>query len=398
MGFEFTDRGLEVVLSRSVPQLVRDRFAASVDAVCEHAGISVSDLDHFVLHPGGAKVLDAYADVLPIEASQLCWSREVLRTHGNMSAPTALFVLRRALDDAVRPGGAVRFGVTSRWCRRWDPASLQNTWCCSGDVGPGRRVPPRRWLRCSRCNGSANSPGRSATSDGCANAGPSSTGVRTTRRWWHSMSPGWRAPWSRLVGPGRFPGRCAWWRWADSCWRSPCATGRSRHWVIDGAHGCSSRPARRRRPPGRTATSIIRTTPPSSWSSPPRRWHSGPGEPHSGRRSRTPRSCAGASVWNEKRSITRPEPVCVRIRVDRPTRIRTQTRVVRRWSPGRSPGQSPATGDTGSSALRTARGGSARWLLASPASIASRRWIEMSATRTWSSSKPAPFTPSSSMM
>jgi alkylresorcinol/alkylpyrone synthase len=65
MGFEFTDRGLEVVLSRSVPDLVRQRFAASVDTVCARAGIGVSDLDHYLLHPGGAKVLDAYDDVLP---------------------------------------------------------------------------------------------------------------------------------------------------------------------------------------------------------------------------------------------------------------------------------------------------------------------------------------------
>jgi alkylresorcinol/alkylpyrone synthase len=101
MGFEFTDRGLEVVLSRSVPQLVRERFAASVDTVCDRAGIDVSELDHFVLHPGGAKVLDAYHDVLPVEVQQLGWSREVLRTHGNMSAPTALFVLRMALDAAA---------------------------------------------------------------------------------------------------------------------------------------------------------------------------------------------------------------------------------------------------------------------------------------------------------
>ena len=100
MGFEFTDRGLEVVLSRSVPQLVRERFASSVDLACAHAGIAISDLDHYLLHPGGAKVLDAYGEVLPLEASQLRWSREVLRTHGNMSAPTALFVLRRALDAA----------------------------------------------------------------------------------------------------------------------------------------------------------------------------------------------------------------------------------------------------------------------------------------------------------
>lgn len=103
MGFEFTDRGLEVVLSRSVPNLVREHFATSVEVACERADIAVADIDHFLLHPGGAKVLDAYAHVLPIDARQLCWSRNVLRSHGNMSAPTALFVLRAAMDAADGP-------------------------------------------------------------------------------------------------------------------------------------------------------------------------------------------------------------------------------------------------------------------------------------------------------
>ena len=105
MGFEFTDRGLEVVLSRSVPQLVRSHFAASVETVCERAGIAVADIDRYLLHPGGAKVLDAYLDVLPVDEAQLRWSREVLRTHGNMSAPTALFVMRAAMDAAACGAG-----------------------------------------------------------------------------------------------------------------------------------------------------------------------------------------------------------------------------------------------------------------------------------------------------
>jgi alkylresorcinol/alkylpyrone synthase len=103
MGFEFTDRGLEVVLSRSVPNLVRERFAESVEVACERAGITVGDIDHYLLHPGGAKVLDAYESVLPVSPRQLCWSRHVLRTRGNMSAPTALFVLRAAMDAADGP-------------------------------------------------------------------------------------------------------------------------------------------------------------------------------------------------------------------------------------------------------------------------------------------------------
>ncbi len=78
--------------------LVKKRFAASVDEVCSRAGIRRGDLRHFVLHPGGAAVLDAFDAALDLDEHDLDWSRAVLRSYGNMSAPTVLFVL----DEFIR--------------------------------------------------------------------------------------------------------------------------------------------------------------------------------------------------------------------------------------------------------------------------------------------------------
>lgn len=103
MGFDFTEHGLGVVLDRSVPAVVRRHLGASVDEVCRRAEIAVSEIDHFLLHPGGAKVLDAYTDALPVDRSGLERSWAVLADHGNMSAPTALFVLQRALHGRSSP-------------------------------------------------------------------------------------------------------------------------------------------------------------------------------------------------------------------------------------------------------------------------------------------------------
>lgn len=126
MGFHFSEHGLQVLLDRGVPQVVRRHLAGSVEDVCRRAEIDTEDIDLFLLHPGGAKVLDAYTDALPVTRAQLDWSHGVLADHGNMSAPTALFVLRRALaesppaDDAVAlmsamgPGFAAEH-VLLRW-------------------------------------------------------------------------------------------------------------------------------------------------------------------------------------------------------------------------------------------------------------------------------------------
>jgi alkylresorcinol/alkylpyrone synthase len=103
MGFEFSEDGMRVVLDRSVPVIVRHHLAESVDEVCRRAEVGVDEIGHFLLHPGGAKVLDAFVDALPVDRAGLERSWAVLRDHGNMSAPTALFVLRRAFDGRSGP-------------------------------------------------------------------------------------------------------------------------------------------------------------------------------------------------------------------------------------------------------------------------------------------------------
>ncbi|MEZ5220546.1 MAG: 3-oxoacyl-[acyl-carrier-protein] synthase III C-terminal domain-containing protein [Ilumatobacteraceae bacterium] len=105
MGWTFSADGMGIVLSRSVPQIVRRHLVASVDAVCADAGICRHDLRHHVLHPGGAKVLDAFADVLGLDDHELRWSRSVLRRHGNMSSPTVLVALRDFLDSGAGASG-----------------------------------------------------------------------------------------------------------------------------------------------------------------------------------------------------------------------------------------------------------------------------------------------------
>jgi alkylresorcinol/alkylpyrone synthase len=58
--------------------------------------VGAEDVDRFVCHPGGMKVLEALEAALELEQGALDHEREVLADHGNMSAPTVLYVLDRA--------------------------------------------------------------------------------------------------------------------------------------------------------------------------------------------------------------------------------------------------------------------------------------------------------------
>lgn len=97
MGWTFDPVGFGVVLSRSVPAFVEQRFPAVAHKLLEAVGIARDDIGRFVCHPGGGRVVDAVEKALALPAGALDHERAVLREYGNMSAPTVLFALERVL-------------------------------------------------------------------------------------------------------------------------------------------------------------------------------------------------------------------------------------------------------------------------------------------------------------
>jgi alkylresorcinol/alkylpyrone synthase len=111
MGWELVEAGLKVQLSKSVPVIVRERLRDNLAEACATLDLDLGEIEHFVLHPGGAKVLDAFEEVLGIEAGGLAFSRGVLRDCGNMSSVTVLFILERFLHSGEYTPGDL--GVVS---------------------------------------------------------------------------------------------------------------------------------------------------------------------------------------------------------------------------------------------------------------------------------------------
>jgi alkylresorcinol/alkylpyrone synthase len=97
MGWSTDPAGLGVILSRSLPDFVARNYRAEYDRALERLGISGSDIDQVLCHPGGTKVLEAIESALDAPLGSLSIERSVMRDFGNMSSPTVLFVLERAL-------------------------------------------------------------------------------------------------------------------------------------------------------------------------------------------------------------------------------------------------------------------------------------------------------------
>jgi alkylresorcinol/alkylpyrone synthase len=95
MGWEIEEDGLKARFATSIPGLVARDFRKVANDFARKNDIDLGDIDAFACHPGGAKVLDALEDALSLERGALQESRGVLRDYGNMSAATAMFVLKR---------------------------------------------------------------------------------------------------------------------------------------------------------------------------------------------------------------------------------------------------------------------------------------------------------------
>lgn len=109
MGWDVGPDGLKVVFSRDIPSLARNELRPVVDRFLGAEGLTRADIDRFVCHPGGAKVIDALEDVFEVAKGGLSASRSVLRRYGNMSAATVMFVL----DDVLRAEPAGRWLMTT---------------------------------------------------------------------------------------------------------------------------------------------------------------------------------------------------------------------------------------------------------------------------------------------
>ncbi len=124
MGWDIVDEGFKAIFSRDIPALVAEGLGAAARGFLARHGLEPGDIDRFVCHPGGPKVIAACESALGIPEDSLRDARAVLREFGNMSAPSVLFVLermmaaggewRRALVTALGPGFTAGFTLLSR--------------------------------------------------------------------------------------------------------------------------------------------------------------------------------------------------------------------------------------------------------------------------------------------
>ncbi len=126
VGFEQRDGRLRIILSKDIRNVAGSLARTTVDALLANYQCNPEDIDHWILHSGGRKVIESLKASLQLSDEQVRHSTCVLRNYGNMSSPTVLFVLDEALRNgrpkpgdtglmlAMGPGLAIE-GALLRW-------------------------------------------------------------------------------------------------------------------------------------------------------------------------------------------------------------------------------------------------------------------------------------------
>lgn len=99
MGWDIKENGLYVIFSKSIPSIIHDWFKPVMGQFIKKHHVEMQNIRHFILHPGGKKVIEAYEKAFGLTKDDINLTLKVLQDFGNMSSPTVLFVLQKFLEQ-----------------------------------------------------------------------------------------------------------------------------------------------------------------------------------------------------------------------------------------------------------------------------------------------------------
>jgi alkylresorcinol/alkylpyrone synthase len=105
MGFDLRDTGFHIVLSKDVPQMIREQIKGVVDRFLDRSNLTRGAIAAYILHPGGQKLLSYVEEELGLCRCDTQFSWDVLGRYGNLSSATILFILHEWLTKKTMTSG-----------------------------------------------------------------------------------------------------------------------------------------------------------------------------------------------------------------------------------------------------------------------------------------------------
>jgi alkylresorcinol/alkylpyrone synthase len=98
LGWDVGDGGFRILLGSDLPDTVLRHLGAEAREFLADHDLKPHDVEHWICHPGGPKVLEAVRDSLDLPARALETTWRSLAEVGNLSSASVLHILRDTLD------------------------------------------------------------------------------------------------------------------------------------------------------------------------------------------------------------------------------------------------------------------------------------------------------------
>jgi predicted naringenin-chalcone synthase len=85
-------------LDRDLPDLAAAGLGELADSFLESAGVDRTGIDHWIVHPGGRRIIDCVQSALSLSDEDVAIGRDVLANHGNIGTPSIFYVLHQTIE------------------------------------------------------------------------------------------------------------------------------------------------------------------------------------------------------------------------------------------------------------------------------------------------------------
>jgi alkylresorcinol/alkylpyrone synthase len=86
-------------LARELPDLAGAGLGGVVDRFLARNGLQRAQIDHWIVHPGGRRIVENVESALDLDQEQTELSWRVLAEHGNVGTPSIMYVLRETIQS-----------------------------------------------------------------------------------------------------------------------------------------------------------------------------------------------------------------------------------------------------------------------------------------------------------
>jgi len=85
-------------LARELPDLAAAGLGELVDQFLRERRLARADIDHWIVHPGGRRIIESAQHALGLSRKDVATSWEALAAHGNVGTPSIFYVLKEEIE------------------------------------------------------------------------------------------------------------------------------------------------------------------------------------------------------------------------------------------------------------------------------------------------------------